>query len=282
MDSLAPTIDTTTHSGLVDMRALAAAHAAPARTSTATMDVVLGAFAPVAPLGSPLAVRIDPPRRDRTLALVLAFGVGAVLAAAALVHASVSTATSPAAPVVTTPVKSPIVVPVAVPVPSEPAVTEPAVTEPTPVTEPAVVAPRARRPRATSSSSASTAPDAAPAVPSGSPSRSLDDLLAGATAPSTTTPAAPEPSLRRSPTRDEVRAAMAALTPAITACAAGEHGLASTAITFDGATGRARSALVNGDFAGTAAGSCMARALRGASLEPFAQETFTVQFPFAL
>lgn len=278
MDSLAPTIDTTTHSGLVDMRALAAAHAAPARTSTTTMDVVLGAFAPVAPLGSPLAVRIDPPRRDRARALVLAFGVGAVLAAAALVQASSDpTATSP----VTSPVKSPIAAP-ALPSEPAPAVTAPAITEPTPVAEPAVVTPRARRPRAASSPSASTAPDAALAVPSGGLDRSLDDLLAGATAPATTTPAAPEPSLRRAPTRDEVRSAMAALAPAITACAAGEHGLASTAITFDGATGRARSALVNGDFAGTAAGSCMARALRGASLEPFAQETFTVQFPFAL
>jgi hypothetical protein len=35
-------------------------------------------------------------------------------------------------------------------------------------------------------------------------------------------------------------------------------------------------------FAGTPAGSCIARAVRGASVPPFTRPTFSVNFPFVI
>jgi hypothetical protein len=89
-------------------------------------------------------------------------------------------------------------------------------------------------------------------------------------------------SLAETPSRDDVRAAMDALAPAVRACAAGTHGRALVSVVVAGTTGRARSATVGGDFAGTEAGSCIAGVVRRVELEPFARTTFTIAYPFAL
>jgi hypothetical protein len=47
-------------------------------------------------------------------------------------------------------------------------------------------------------------------------------------------------------------------------------------------TGRVTRALIQGDFAGTPEGSCMARALRAATVPPFSGAVFQVQYPFVL
>jgi hypothetical protein len=42
------------------------------------------------------------------------------------------------------------------------------------------------------------------------------------------------------------------------------------------------SANVGGSFAGTPAGSCIARVVRRASVPPFTRPTFTVNYPFVI
>ena len=54
------------------------------------------------------------------------------------------------------------------------------------------------------------------------------------------------------------------------------------AITVAGATGRVTNATVGGQFAGTPVGSCIARAVRGASFPRFQRATFTINYPFRL
>jgi hypothetical protein len=45
-------------------------------------------------------------------------------------------------------------------------------------------------------------------------------------------------------------------------------------------TGRVSNAVVTGPLAGTAAGSCVARAARGATFPAFTQDTFAFDYPF--
>jgi hypothetical protein len=84
------------------------------------------------------------------------------------------------------------------------------------------------------------------------------------------------------PSRADVLAAMQAVRSAVSSCAAGSRGVATVRVTFAGNSGRVTSAVVEGAYAGTVQGSCIARAVRGAQLPPFAQATFSVTFPFAL
>jgi len=95
-------------------------------------------------------------------------------------------------------------------------------------------------------------------------------------------PAAPAPTdLPETPSRDDVAAALTAVQPAVVACAAGEGGSVQVRVTV-GSSGRVRTALVSGDFVGTPVGSCIARAVRTARTPPFAAESFSVTYPYAL
>ncbi|HET8933024.1 MAG TPA: GYF domain-containing protein, partial [Polyangiales bacterium] len=137
--------------------------------------------------------------------------------------------------------------------------------------------------------------------PAPSGSRSIDDLLTGATgdkpassaapAPApTTTPAAtsapvPAPAteaedLPDSPSRDETLAAMRGVEAAVRACAATETitGTAEVAINVAGATGRVTSATVTG-ITGTV-GSCIARAVRNARFPRFGKPAFSIKYPY--
>jgi hypothetical protein len=75
---------------------------------------------------------------------------------------------------------------------------------------------------------------------------------------------------------------MQGVTPAVQACGNGEHGTATVALTVTGSTGRVTGANVTGQFAGTPIGSCIARAVRGATFPHFSRPTFTVNYPFRL
>lgn len=84
------------------------------------------------------------------------------------------------------------------------------------------------------------------------------------------------------PSRADVVSAMGSVRAAVAACAQGRGGLAQVRVTFSGPSGRVMMAVVEGQFAGTPQGSCIARAVRAASVPRFAQPTFGVSFPFQL
>ena len=62
----------------------------------------------------------------------------------------------------------------------------------------------------------------------------------------------------------------------------GRSGVATVRVTFTGSSGRVTTAIVEGQFAGTPQGSCVARAVRAASVPRFAQPTVSVVYPFTL
>lgn len=76
--------------------------------------------------------------------------------------------------------------------------------------------------------------------------------------------------------------AMTAVRGDVTACGGGQHGLATVAVGVTGSTGRVSTATVSGQFAGTPVGSCVARAVRGATFPHFRNPTFSFNFPFQL
>lgn len=74
---------------------------------------------------------------------------------------------------------------------------------------------------------------------------------------------------------------MRGVQPAVRACANGQTGLANVQIIF-ASSGRVTTANVAPPFAGTPAGSCIARAVRAATVPAFTRATFQVNYPFAL
>jgi hypothetical protein len=86
------------------------------------------------------------------------------------------------------------------------------------------------------------------------------------------------PALPEQPSREQVRDTMLAMHSTMAACAAGKHGTTFANVTVQG-DGRVSYSLIEGAFAGTEAGSCMARALRSATFPPFAGPPFKVRYP---
>lgn len=99
-------------------------------------------------------------------------------------------------------------------------------------------------------------------------------------------PAAPEvsepeaPALPEKLTRDQVRSGLDAVRSQVLACANGTYGRVLADVTIS-APGRVSHAVIEGTFAGTNAGSCMARALRGAKFEAFSGPEISVRYPFS-
>ncbi len=124
-------------------------------------------------------------------------------------------------------------------------------------------------PESAAESAAASAPEAASAAEAASASEA-------ASAPE----AAPE-DLRAAPSREEVQRALDAVRPGVAECAAGAPGLVTVEVTV-GSSGRVRSALVHGVFAGTPEGSCMARAVRRARFPRFTDESVTIRYPYRL
>lgn len=124
--------------------------------------------------------------------------------------------------------------------------------------------------------------------PSKSGPKSIDELLDGALN-SSSTPAKAKPSggsdsassnLQDTPTRDQAKAAMDAVKPAVQACSKGETGVAIVDVSVAGTTGRVTTAQVKGVTG--PAGSCIAQAVRKANFPKFKQAVFKLSYPFKL
>ncbi|MBW2461440.1 MAG: energy transducer TonB [Deltaproteobacteria bacterium] len=83
------------------------------------------------------------------------------------------------------------------------------------------------------------------------------------------------------PSRAEVTRALQAIQPGVSACAHGRSGIVTVRITV-ASSGRVRNVVVQGEFAGTRQGTCVARVVRGARFRPFQQDSFSVRYPFRL
>jgi hypothetical protein len=104
---------------------------------------------------------------------------------------------------------------------------------------------------------------------------------AAARAASAAKPLANATSLPAQPSRDEIKQGLEGARPALQACAGTAHGLSTAHVTLTG-TGRVASATIEGAFAGTPEGSCMARALRAAAFPRFSTPSLQVTYPFRL
>lgn len=102
-------------------------------------------------------------------------------------------------------------------------------------------------------------------------------------APAAKPAAAPRPTgpLPQELSRAQVQAGLESVRGSVQSCAAGIHGRALLNVTISGA-GRVTYASVEGAFAGTPQGSCMARAVRAAQFPQFASPQLRVSYPFAL
>jgi hypothetical protein len=100
-----------------------------------------------------------------------------------------------------------------------------------------------------------------------------------------TTPAPAEPvdpaDLPEQPSREQAQEAMEGIRGAMVECAAGLHGRAELDITVH-PSGRVMRAVTGGTFAGTAEGSCMARAARRARFPRFSGAPFSLRYPYTL
>jgi hypothetical protein len=74
---------------------------------------------------------------------------------------------------------------------------------------------------------------------------------------------------------------MGSVRGAVQNCGNGMTGQAPVAITF-ASNGHVTSANVGGAFAGTSQASCIARAVRRATVPPFSRPSFTVNYPFVI
>jgi hypothetical protein len=83
------------------------------------------------------------------------------------------------------------------------------------------------------------------------------------------------------PDRARVVAAMNAMTEQLRGCVGDEHGVADVTLTVR-APGVVSHALVEGSFAGSPKGTCIARAMRTAKLPEFADPVTRIEYPFQL
>jgi hypothetical protein len=123
----------------------------------------------------------------------------------------------------------------------------------------------------------------APAPPPPASPPSLEELVSRAapTEPAPPPTVAPTAPTRQTPTQSDVVRALDEVHDAIAACTPA-HAIATLRLTLRGQTGQVTSVYVDGAFAGTPAGSCIARAAREAHVEPFARPTFALTYPVRL
>jgi hypothetical protein len=104
----------------------------------------------------------------------------------------------------------------------------------------------------------------------------MEEIRAATAAP----PVAPL-ALPTQPSREAIKVGIDAVRPAVQTCVGVLHGTSTARLTI-ASTGRVTSATIEGAFAGTPEGSCMARALRNASFARFALPSLQVTYPFRL
>jgi len=102
-----------------------------------------------------------------------------------------------------------------------------------------------------------------------------------ATEAPTPEPAAPTGTLPETPTRENVQSALDEKRSEVLVCANGQRGVAEVDLTV-ASSGAVTHAVVAGDFAGSPAGSCIARVVRTARFAPFSKPRFRVIYPFSL
>jgi hypothetical protein len=141
-------------------------------------------------------------------------------------------------------------------------------------------------------------PDANPAAPAPAPAaRVLPDLPpAAAPTPMTNRRRAlaararargalnPAPALSpmaQQPSRAEIQGVIESARNALQACAGNQHGTFTARVTITGA-GRVAEATIEGAFAGSPQGSCMARSLRGVVFPRFSSPSLQVSYPFRM
>jgi hypothetical protein len=83
------------------------------------------------------------------------------------------------------------------------------------------------------------------------------------------------------PSREQIRVGLDSARAALQTCAGVLHGTSTAHVTI-ASSGRVASATIEGAFAGTPAGSCMARALRDAVFPRFSDPNLQVTYPFRL
>jgi hypothetical protein len=80
------------------------------------------------------------------------------------------------------------------------------------------------------------------------------------------------------PSREQVMATMRAAMPALARCTGGRRGVVEVQLTVRG-SGKVTYALVQGSFAGTPQGSCLARALRDVRFPEFGESSLRLSYP---
>jgi hypothetical protein len=93
--------------------------------------------------------------------------------------------------------------------------------------------------------------------------------------------AAPAPVLPAQPSRDQVTAALNSILPALQKCVGDRHDTADVTLTVRPA-GFVSYAVVAGAFAGSAEGSCIARAVKAAKFPAFSDPSLRINYPFQL
>lgn len=283
-------------SGMVDIRKLAGALERRVESEPPPVDDLLAVAPPVGlgPLGAPV-IPPSEPTSTRLPAILGASVAGLALAATAVAIAVVVIPRSDARAadvsnhgdidrgetvVEHVPTPEPEVEstpePVAVAELTEPEVTaEPEVEE-----TPAARARRPRRPRV----ARSEAPTPRAETPTDPGERSLQEMMRETLGDETRRRPAERARDDRpmTPTRAQVSEAMDGVAGAVRSCGQGASGMVPVAVVFSGESGRVRSAQVQGTNVPPAVRSCVARAVRGASVVSFQRDRFSVTYPFRL
>lgn len=241
---------------------------------------------PAAPVASAAPVVAEP---EAKVGDTMVFGLDDLPTASPTAPSSTPAVGSSVAPVTGTSLAAPAAAaPTLAPEAAAPAAEAPTATE-TPAE--AVAAPVAEAPAATEASATETPAVAEPVAPAPEPTpeQRMDALLSNAvssTSGAAITSLAPERAassprgLAPQPERSEVVAAMRGVAGQVDQCTSAT-GSVTVRITF-GSDGSVRSASAGAPFAGTSEGACMAQAVQGAHVSPFARPTFTVSYPFTL
>jgi hypothetical protein len=263
-----------------------------AQTERAVLDIEDLSLRPDNPyLASSLVPPRQPTGRRATLiavaASVLLAGAGAgwylVRSPQPAPRAQARHATRPATSSETAPMASAVAAPatttVAVPVAVEAA-------------KPAPVAPVAHRPAASDERrisakagavalEAAVAQKLAPAPIAETVGPTPVETAAPVSAPTAETASVVDETLPAQPTREQVAAGFDAVRAELEQCASGQRGVATVSATIAG-SGRVTYSVVQGKFAGTPEGSCMALAVRKAQFPRFSQPSLKVVYPFSL
>jgi hypothetical protein len=249
--------------------------------------------APVATVAAPVkaapvvAVAAPTPTPAVVVPVTSAPAATAVPAAAAPAVAPAPSASAPAAAPVVAP-RAPVAVAAVAPkvVATPSAADKPAVHE-TVRAAPAAAAPAAEakvEAKAEPKPETSVAAAEKPAAPASEPAtkeaaKAEAPAAEPAAAPAAAAPA--EDALPETLSREQVAASFEKVREQLSACAEGGHGVATANVTISGA-GRVTYAMIEGSFAGTPQGSCMAREVRKASFPHFSDPNLKVSYPFSL